>query len=383
MFGGAGANLESLVAEIKELQKTNAIAKAKWNNYTISQGGGNRDPSRHTAEFLSEFLTTWQTTGPGDLVTQVKELQKSDIGNKEAWAAYTDAHGEGNRDPSRHTQEFLQAFLTSLQSGEKINSEAAGSFLLAIKCLQGRSSNFKSAWQHFCSEKGKGLCDPAKHDMAFYLQFFEDISRGVEKAQRDGMMGGGMGMMGGMGMFGGGMGMSGAPAAKRARTVSAPVATGGPAVMVGSKVMTPPGGGGGSAMGGMMGAKGGMKGKGMAAQGGKGAAFGFAAPQAGNGNAAVLVERIKAYQRMGEGQKQLWIAFAKVNCGGKLDPAAADPTVLSRFIVANEVPAVGAGTAAAPAMAANGKGGARPGMVVSGGFAPSGFATKGVGKWLV
>merc|ERR1719296_149495 len=123
-------------------------------------------------------------------------------------------------------------------------------------------------------------------------------------------------------------------------------------------------------------------GKGMAAQGGKGA-FGCAAPQAGNGNASALVERIKAYQRLGEGQKQLWIAFAKVNCGGKLDPAAADPTVLSRFITANQVPPVGAAGAAAPAMAANGKGGARPGMVVSGGFAPSGFATKGVGKWLV
>merc|ERR1719296_28698 len=129
-------------------------------------------------------------------------------------------------------------------------------------------------------------------------------------------------------------------------------------------------------------------GKGMAAQGGKGA-FGFAAPQVGNGNASALVERIKAYQRLGEGQKQLWIAFAKVNCGGKLDPAAADPTVLSRFITANQVPPVGAaGAAAAPAMAAKGKGGARPGMVApgGGGFAPSGFsggfAAKGAGKWV-
>ena len=45
------------------------------------------------------------------LVTMIKEHQRADATFKEAWGSYCDVHGQGIRDPSRHTSDVLRSFL--------------------------------------------------------------------------------------------------------------------------------------------------------------------------------------------------------------------------------------------------------------------------------
>jgi hypothetical protein len=49
-----------------------------------------------------------------DLVKSVKTLQKS---NPEAWFKYTAEYGENTRDPRKHTAQFLEDFLRQYNSG--------------------------------------------------------------------------------------------------------------------------------------------------------------------------------------------------------------------------------------------------------------------------
>merc|ERR1740123_3004609 len=56
---------------------------------------------------------------PGDrLVTEIKDLQRSDPFGKQAWSNYCSEEGGGVNDPSRHDPAFLQVFLDRYQSGE-------------------------------------------------------------------------------------------------------------------------------------------------------------------------------------------------------------------------------------------------------------------------
>jgi len=318
----AGASVEQLVLEVKEYQKTNLLAKAKWIAFTAEHGGGNRDPARHTQEFLLQFLNQLLSEEV-DLVGQVKELQKGDLATKEAWTAYVEAHGEGNRDPARHTHEFLQGFLAFIQSGEKISSEGGTTILQAIKTMQSRSTNFKNAWALFCSEKGHGKRDPAQHDMAFYIQFFEDVARYAGD-------GGAAAAPIPLRPIGGGGGSvvrpkSGGleePLAKKLRAMIIPPASaGGPGI---------------AGKGTSMGAFGGGFAKGTMGNG-KGPVTG-GATIAGKGHSNVLAERVKAFQRMGEMQKNAWWTFADANLAGTRDPARADVAALSRFIASHDVP---------------------------------------------
>lgn len=50
----------------------------------------------------------------GDLVKSVKKVQRS---NPEAWFRYTAEHGENTRDPSKHTVQFLEDFLRQCNGG--------------------------------------------------------------------------------------------------------------------------------------------------------------------------------------------------------------------------------------------------------------------------
>merc|ERR1711862_707719 len=50
----------------------------------------------------------------------IKEMQKTDPEARLQWIAYVTEHGEGNRDPARHDDDFIQAFLDQYESGERM-----------------------------------------------------------------------------------------------------------------------------------------------------------------------------------------------------------------------------------------------------------------------
>jgi len=265
-MGGAGGDTAALVAQVKELQKTDMAAKQAWKTYASKEGGRNLDPARHNAEFLTNFITSYQSgmlsgggqasggislggAHPDGVVGQIKELQRSNPQVKEAWNRYTELNGENNRDPSRHSQEFLQAFLQHVSSGAAFaEAGASGELGSFIKMLQSRSGKFKQVWASYCQQNGGGKNDPSSYDMVYHVQFFDSVASQY---------------------------MASESTAKRMR---------------------------------------------------------MASPN------AALAERVKAFQKSSQENKELWKQYAETYLDGKLDPAKHDASVLQEFCTNHGVP---------------------------------------------
>lgn len=66
-----------------------------------------------------------EDSGKAELVDRVKRIQRNSFEGKEQWYAYCDATRTGNRDPSRHTAESLSNFLEAYARGEPVEAGAA------------------------------------------------------------------------------------------------------------------------------------------------------------------------------------------------------------------------------------------------------------------
>mmetsp|Transcript_14419 Transcript_14419/g.21834 ORF Transcript_14419/g.21834 Transcript_14419/m.21834 type:complete len:334 (-) Transcript_14419:127-1128(-) len=118
------------------------------------------------------------------LATQVKELQRTDTHAREQWAVFADTAGGGKRDPSKHSAEFLSGFLDQLNSGLQMpastppvdTAEELATVCGAVKIMQKRSTGFKTAWKLYCEDYGGGTFDPAKHEMNFLVEFMDFLS---------------------------------------------------------------------------------------------------------------------------------------------------------------------------------------------------------------
>jgi len=293
--------MADLAQQVKDLCKSGA--KEQWLNFTTTRGGGTRDPARHPAELLQEFINTVSTGGSfsapapkqamggtvnyaammsgmggdGDLASQVKELQKADPNAKMQWNNFSDSKGSGVRDPARHTPEFLQEFLFAMSSGQTFSNQpgADANLAMAIKSLQKQSPSFKQIWGQFCMSNGGGRMDPNKHEHTFHVQFFEALTGAANGASPMGA-----------GAVAAGPDMN---PAKRAR------------------------------MGGM---------PGMMGMGG------------GGGEKAKLVERVKNFQKLDPESKELWNCYTDTYLGGNRDPNRHDESTLKEFCDNHGVPEV-------------------------------------------
>jgi len=276
------------VAQVKALQKQNPSAKEQWIAFTAKKGGNTRDPTRHTAEFLQEYLTTVNVLAPvgstpmggsptdEGLATQIKEMQRYDQNAKEQWAAFTDMKGGGKKDPNRHSAELLQEFLVGLSSGTNFlvqSAEIPGDLCEVIKSMQKKSQAFREMWKQFASTQGGGRFDPSKHDNAFHFAFFEAIAALA-------MSSGGEPDASALGLPEVGPGDN---PAKRARTDS------------------------------------------------------------GGDQKQQLVNQIKAFQKSGAEQKELWGAYADTYLRGVKDPSRQEAAVLQEFCENHDVPELPAG----------------------------------------
>lgn len=197
--------------------------------------------------------------------------------------------------------------------------------------MQKRSTNFKEAWAEFCKVSGGGTYDPAKHESAFLIRFFDtlaspqqgdgsvgslavanvmssivgDASRGV----RGGFEGwgnkdsgkGGWTPTWAAGRSGNGGYASEMPPAKRARTDIVVVP---PAIVSGGRAQPVWGGSG----------------------------------RLEHGSIDYLVAQVKAFQRLDPQAKELWSQYADTYLGGVRDPARHDVNTLAEFCAAHEVP---------------------------------------------
>jgi len=142
-------------------------------------------------------------------VEQLKQLQRSDQIAKEQWHAYVSAYGNNIRDPAKHDVTFIQSFITQYQSGARLQWQEGEEFIKMIKLGQRKSGSWKSCWEMYANQKpidGKPKHDPAQHSCDFLEGFFDFIGNmavgnaGVALAmnQSGGLSGLGGGGLGGL-----------------------------------------------------------------------------------------------------------------------------------------------------------------------------------------
>jgi hypothetical protein len=178
---------DTLVAQIKEMQRQQEGAKEQWWAYCDSNGKGKRDPMKHDQAFLANFMSAYNSgiryeeKIDSELVSQVKTIQRD--GGKQQWWAYCDESGGGVRDPAKHDDSFLLTFITSYSSGVKFAENLQGgssntdSLAELIKEGQKGSDDFKQAWWNYCAENGSGKNDPSKYDKKFIIGFLDFLGK--------------------------------------------------------------------------------------------------------------------------------------------------------------------------------------------------------------
>lgn len=339
-----------------------------------------------------------------DLVHHIKEMQRGDPSAREQWTAYTDSFGGGRKDPAKHPVHFLQDFLAQWETGSKVlqggviggeDLDEAQIISFAVRVLQRRSPGVKELWRHYCETFGGGTYDPTKHDVNFVVEFFDHLGNAALKSVGSGPAGGPAGgrkggreraegkggreraesapapqkraasaiIGGGGGPIGGGGGGLWAtePPAKRARGdgIGAPrvvaVATRPPARGLAPSSTV---GGKGAAAGG----KSGAGGKGKRSRGGGG---GGGAGASDPGSREYLVAQVKAFQRMGDDNNQLWGMFVDGGFDGIRDPSRHEASTLQEFVDTHGVPPLDEGASG------GGSGGGSGGAYLGGGHDPA------------
>lgn len=111
------------------------------------------------------------------LVTTVKDLQRSDHVAKEQWGAYCDTQGGGVRDPAKHNASFIQTFLSQYNAGVRFESATNANLAELFKEGQRKSANWKSAWAQYCQHYGGGMHDPGKHEVSFLVGFLDFLGQ--------------------------------------------------------------------------------------------------------------------------------------------------------------------------------------------------------------
>jgi hypothetical protein len=228
MESGAGAagnsSAEDLVQQIKDGQRNSTQFKEEWGTFCDTQCQGIRDPTRHPVENLRLFISTLgqgKKMGVGgggnhfgsgnELVTQIKERQRSEPGFKQNWEHFCDTMCEGIRDPMRHPPQNLKLFLDQnpgyaqpgagmrpapnyAQRGppdpyaQSYGVPAApayggpgGDLVQHIKDGQRQDPAFREMWWKFCDTRADGIRDPSRHpvqNLQFFLDTYQKISGG-------------------------------------------------------------------------------------------------------------------------------------------------------------------------------------------------------------
>lgn len=180
---GGSAEMNELIGKIKDFQRSSEENKQAWWAYCSEHGGGNRDPARHDAASLREFLnSSGVKVGPklsssesfekSELVNRIKSFQRTDEVQKQAWWDFCDAQENQKRDPNHYSVDVLKAFLAQYGLGKVQGTKAQKDALIErVKGFQKMGEEQKETWWSYVAEQGGKKRDPALYD----IQFLEDF----------------------------------------------------------------------------------------------------------------------------------------------------------------------------------------------------------------
>lgn len=193
-------NMNELVQQVKHGQRSSEVFKEAWSTFLASHDTNKRDPAKHDASFLAKFLATApevpaeaptrvstqlppvevQDEAHQEIINRVKHGQRNSVEFKDAWIAYVREFGQELRDPARHDQTFLEAFLTTAPvvnenaKEEVVDDEEHQALVEQMKDKQRNSEPFKEAWAKFVQPYGN-VRDPNKHPTSFLMRFLSSV----------------------------------------------------------------------------------------------------------------------------------------------------------------------------------------------------------------
>jgi len=204
---GSDARKDQLVQRVKAYQRSGQEQKDAWHTYADSQLGGVRDPARHDASALQDFImahdvppasepaakrmkdssgaplgTAVEDPVKQSLVLQIKAYQRANQQQKDTWHDYADANLDGIRDPARHDASALQDFIdlhgvpqtagSNLQMG---SNPVKDQLVAQVKAFQTANQAHKDLWHNYADLHLGGTRDPARHDAVALQQFFSTV----------------------------------------------------------------------------------------------------------------------------------------------------------------------------------------------------------------
>jgi len=161
----------AVVDQIKGMQRTSEAAKKAWWHHADTALGGVRDPSRHDEHVLRAFLRQYQSGGMAQPAAAAA-----------AWPSQG-AYGGGGV-WSLWASPQAAAYMGGGGGGGPAGDGLAG----GIKEGQRRSQVWREAWQKFCAVKGRAYNDPARHtewELVDFLDYAGELTSAGLDAQAD------------------------------------------------------------------------------------------------------------------------------------------------------------------------------------------------------
>mmetsp|Transcript_78986 Transcript_78986/g.231875 ORF Transcript_78986/g.231875 Transcript_78986/m.231875 type:complete len:307 (-) Transcript_78986:161-1081(-) len=301
------SNKASLVDQIKTIQRTDQEAKQQWWEYCDHNLGGVKDPNRHDAAVLEEFLNAYGsgTLVPGNLAAsggakpQKRRAPSPDMDGYGYSKGGYDSYSRGpshSFTPAAPPPPVYDGWGGYGGGGggypAQWSDEPDPSTAEMVKTGQRRSQLWKAAWQAYCNKCGNGFNDPTRYDDPFLVGFLDYIGQLVLQD----------------------IGPDSPPPAPVHHAPEPPIGSG----------MKRPVGGGGGAL---------QPPPKRAATGSRG---GYNNPPAyapeNDYDKAELVDRIKTLQRTNPEAKAAWWSFCEEFQQGVKDPTRHDTSVLLKFL---------------------------------------------------
>jgi len=165
-------------AQIQELTQQDEDAKKLWEFYCKIRGDGNSDPSSHTDEFLVPFLDNYEAEKPSEAtIAQMIAMVQADPAVNNQWRRYCIDQGIGIADPRLLAKDFVLKFLEeqqNLPSGDIADPLTADK----VKEMCNSDSEAEAMWQRYAEEVNGGESNPYSCGQAFVQRFLEVYAPG-------------------------------------------------------------------------------------------------------------------------------------------------------------------------------------------------------------
>lgn len=286
-------------------------------------------PTLQPAAGLQLVSQALPMAGEQSVADRLKEIQRADPAGRQAWGEWCDTQGGGVRDPAKHAVSFVLQFLEAYQRGELSAQSTDESLSIVpadlggrgikdnsilidlLKEGQRRSQHWKHAWSGYCQQFGGGVNDPSKHKTHFLVSFLDFLGQHGTLSP-EGSVTAFPGFAGPAATAGASAGAAGSWAGLDMSAATAALGAG----VMGA-------GWGADALGGSAAKRPRLGGHGLVPP----------APSSGDVEKDKLVIQVKAYQRQGEANRDIWQDYCDATLGGVRDPARHKKEVLQQFLL--------------------------------------------------